>query len=159
MTIWALALLVGLSIAYPAQNAEPARMTALAPSFTMDWWYLAPLAVTDRLGAGALWALTLFGSLGILSVPWWMRRQRRPAAFVTAIRCNACGQCYQDCPYDAISMVPRTDCTRPSVRRAGGGRPRQVRRLRNLRGVVLVDRHRPRRVRSRRANARGSKRR
>jgi ferredoxin len=109
LTIWTLALLVGLSIAYPAQIAERARMTALAPRFTMDWWYLAPLALTDRLGTGALWSLTLFGSFGILSVPWWMRRQSRPAAFVTAIRCNACGQCHQDCPYNAISMVPRTD--------------------------------------------------
>jgi ferredoxin len=109
LTIWTFALLVGLSIVYPAQNAERARMTALAPSFTMDWWYLAPLAVADRLSTGTLWSLTLFGSFGILSVPWWMRRQSRPAAFVTAIRCNACGQCHQDCPYNAISMVPRTD--------------------------------------------------
>jgi ferredoxin len=108
LTIWTLALLVGLSIAYPAQNAERARMTALAPRFTMDWWYLAPLALTDRLSAGRCWS-SRFGSFGILSVPWWMRRQSRPAAFVTTIRCNACGQCHQDCPYNAISMVPRTD--------------------------------------------------
>ncbi len=109
LTIWTFALLVGLSIVYPAQNAERARMTTLSPRFTMDWWYLAPLALTDRLGTGALWSLTLLGSFGILSVPWWMRRQSRPAAFVTTIRCNACGQCHQDCPYNAISMVPRTD--------------------------------------------------
>jgi ferredoxin/coenzyme F420-reducing hydrogenase delta subunit len=109
LTIWTFAVLVALSLAYPAQNAERARMTALAPRFTMDWWYLAPLALTDRLGGGALWSLTLFGSVGIGSVPWWTRRRRRPAAFVTTIRCNACGQCYQDCPYNAIAMVPRTD--------------------------------------------------
>jgi ferredoxin len=109
MTIWVLGSLLVLSIAYPAQNAEPARMTALSQSFGMDWWYLLPLALTDRLGGGALWSVLLVGGAVIGGVPWWMARRRPPAARVTPSRCNACMQCYQDCPYEAISMVPRTE--------------------------------------------------
>jgi coenzyme F420-reducing hydrogenase delta subunit/Pyruvate/2-oxoacid:ferredoxin oxidoreductase delta subunit len=31
---------------------------------------------------------------------------------VDAARCNGCEQCYQDCPYEAISMIPREDPVR-----------------------------------------------
>lgn len=109
MTIWVLGSLLVLSIAYPAQNAEPARMTALSQSFGIDWWYLLPLALTDRLGGGALWSVLLIGGAVLGGIPWWMVRRRLPAARVTPSRCNACMQCYQDCPYEAISMVPRTE--------------------------------------------------
>ncbi|MEB2344948.1 MAG: hydrogenase iron-sulfur subunit [Deltaproteobacteria bacterium] len=109
LTVWLLASLVLVSLASPATNAARARMTEASPGFAMDWWYLAPLALTDRLGGGALWALLLVGGAITFSFPWWMRRRRLPKAFVTTSRCNACRQCFEDCPYNAISMVPRTD--------------------------------------------------
>jgi ferredoxin len=109
MTAWVVGSMVLLSLVYPATNAAPARMTELPQVFTMDWWYLMPLLLTDRLGGGALWAVVLVaGAIGF-SVPWWMTRGRaRPAQTVTS-RCNACRKCFRDCPYEAISMVPRTD--------------------------------------------------
>ena len=109
MTIWVLGSLLLLSIAYPAGSAEPARMTALPQAFTMDWWYLLPLALSDRLGGGALWSLLLASSVVTLGVPWYLARGRAQPASVTQERCNACRKCYSDCPYEAISMVPRTD--------------------------------------------------
>ncbi len=109
MTIWVTGSLVALSIAFPGLNADPARMTALGSSFDLDIWYLLPIALTDRLGAGALWSLVLVTGALTMTVPWWMRRARAEAAKVDPIRCNACMQCYQDCPYEAISMVPRTE--------------------------------------------------
>ncbi|MFM7203334.1 MAG: 4Fe-4S dicluster domain-containing protein [Myxococcota bacterium] len=80
-------------------------------AFTLDAWYLAPIALTDRLRAGTLWALLLGVGTVTLAVPWWMasRKARARVAEVDASRCNACTQCYQDCPYNAIQMVPRTD--------------------------------------------------
>ena len=96
----------------------------------MDWWYLAPLALdrSPRRGARCGRSRCSAGRRD-LSVPWWMRRRAVPARLRRPrSRCNACGQCYQDCPYNAISMVPRTDGHARSVRRAGGGRPREVRR-------------------------------
>lgn len=108
MTIWVVASLVALSLAWPALNTDPARMTALGTHFDLDVWYLLPILLTDRLGPGALWSVFLVTSIVCLTVPWWMRRAPAEAAKVDPIRCNACMQCYQDCPYDAITMVSRT---------------------------------------------------
>lgn len=109
MTIWVVGSLVALSLAWPALNADPARMTALGERFDLDVWYLLPIAFTDRLGAGALWSLVFVSGALLMTVPWWMRRAPVEVARVDAVRCNACMQCYQDCPYEAISMVPRTE--------------------------------------------------
>jgi ferredoxin/coenzyme F420-reducing hydrogenase delta subunit len=109
MTIWVLASLLLLSIAYPADNAGPASMATLPQAFTMDWWYLAPMAFTDRLGGGALWSLVLVGGAVGFGIPWSLGRPRPKPATVMEQRCNACTKCYQDCPYDAITMVPRSD--------------------------------------------------
>lgn len=108
LTVWLVGSLVVLSLLRPAESAEPARMTALWSEFTIDAWYLAPLWLTDRLGGGALWALTLVGGALVLSVPWLLGKERRRVAEVDPVRCNACTQCYQDCPFEAIRMVPRT---------------------------------------------------
>jgi len=109
LTLWVAGALLLLSLFYPADTAGPARMTLIRESFTMDWWYLLPLAVSDRLGGGALWSILLVGSLVVGSVPWWMARRRLGAAAINTSRCNACKQCFTDCPYGAISMVLRTD--------------------------------------------------
>ncbi|MBW2279733.1 MAG: hydrogenase iron-sulfur subunit [Deltaproteobacteria bacterium] len=109
MTIWVLGLMLLLSIAYPATSAGPARMTEVGQSFGMDYWYLLPIAMTDRLGGGLLWAIFWAGGIVLGSIPFLLSRVRREAAIVTPSRCNACMQCYQDCPYEAIAMIPRTD--------------------------------------------------
>jgi ferredoxin/coenzyme F420-reducing hydrogenase delta subunit len=109
MTLWVVGALVALSLIYPATNAAPARMMEAAQSFTMDWWYLLPIALTDRLGGGLLWAILLGGAAALLVVPWTLGRSRTKPVTVDISRCNACEQCYHDCPYNAITMVPRTD--------------------------------------------------
>ncbi|MFW6066769.1 MAG: hydrogenase iron-sulfur subunit [Myxococcota bacterium] len=109
LTLWILVSLVALSLVWPATSAEPAEMVKPPEGYTMDWWYLLPVALTDRLGGGALWALTLAAGALLFGVPWWIARGRAPAAAVEVSRCNACERCAADCPYDAIRMVPRTD--------------------------------------------------
>jgi coenzyme F420-reducing hydrogenase delta subunit/Pyruvate/2-oxoacid:ferredoxin oxidoreductase delta subunit len=109
LTLWMMASLVLLSLVWPATSAEPARMTEPAASYTMDWWYLLPVALTDRLGGGALWALVLGVGAVLFGAPWWMFRGRAPVAKVEQARCNACERCVADCPYGAIEMAPRTD--------------------------------------------------
>ena len=112
LTGWVLASLAAVSLALPAETSGPARMAEAPSRFAMDAWYLAPLALTDRLDAGALWGIALIAGLAIYSVPWsFLRRGARRAttATVDLPSCNACVHCHDDCPYDAIRMVPRTD--------------------------------------------------
>ncbi len=109
MTIWACAMLLGLSIAYPATNAGPAAMQELGQSFTMDWWFLLPLWFTDRYDAGVLWLALIGGSVLLGIVPWAFGRGTARPALVDAKKCNACEQCFNDCPYHAIDMIKRTE--------------------------------------------------
>jgi ferredoxin len=110
-----LALTLGLLVAsavVPAPLDEPAAMAVKATHFTVDTWYLWPLALAGRLQHAGLW-VALGGTLGVVvALPWLLGRRRRPETFQAVVdvsRCHACTQCMQDCPFDAITMVPRTD--------------------------------------------------
>lgn len=109
LTIWLLVSMVAISLAHPATSAEPARMTTPPSTMTLDAWFLLPVALTDRLSGGLLWALALVSGIFVFSVPRWAARGRAVVAEVNVAKCNSCRQCYEDCPYDAISMAPRTD--------------------------------------------------
>jgi len=109
MTVWTLGMLLLVSVAFPAQVGPPADLTALGQSFSMDWWYLMPLVLTDRLSGGALWSLALVVGPALAAFPLWMTTGRPEPAEVDVARCNECMQCYQDCPFEAISMIPRDE--------------------------------------------------
>jgi len=109
LAIWlGITLLVAAAIE-PARSAGAADLLRPAASFTIDSFFLLPLALTDRLSGAALWAVFALGGLFAASLPWWIARGRAPVAVVDTDRCNGCTLCAQDCPYDAIRMVPRTD--------------------------------------------------
>lgn len=113
MTLWVVGTQALLAAVLPADLAEPARMAVTPTRFALDAWYLLPMWLTDRLGAGALWALALGAGVLVYSIPWTLARGRRAeVSVVSEERCNACTRCYQDCPYDAIRMVPRKDTSR-----------------------------------------------
>ncbi|MCB1049703.1 MAG: hydrogenase iron-sulfur subunit [Acidobacteria bacterium] len=107
-----LAILIALflmSILLPADLAQKAQMLIHPQSVHMDAWYMLPVWLIDRLSAGAFWAAFLIFGLVLYGLPWFQRKGRKKPAEVEVSRCNACTKCYQDCPYGAISMVPRTD--------------------------------------------------
>lgn len=112
LSAWLTAAVVAAALVYPATNAAAARMAVKPGLLTMDWWYLWPLAVTARLSGGGIWLATLLATAGLVTVPWWLARRRpRPVfqAKVNISRCFACTLCSHDCPFGAITMVPRTD--------------------------------------------------
>ncbi len=120
----AVALCIGLvlaAIVVPAPLDPPAQMNVKAASFTVDAWYLTPLALTLRFGQAGMW-LGLGTTAAFAAVPWLLgKRTRRIVSerddkpvtpWQTSVRqprCHACTQCVQDCPFDAVKMIPRTD--------------------------------------------------
>ena len=112
MTLWVIGSLLVLSALLPALSASPAQMTVKTQQFTIDWWYLWPFTLTDRLSGGALWAFFLVTGIVALTVPWWMVKRRRAPAWKAEVdlpRCMGCTLCAQDCPFNAITMVARED--------------------------------------------------
>jgi ferredoxin len=100
------------ALAVPAPLDGPARMAEQATEFSVDAWYLSPLALGLRFQHGGLWVAIGGGLVLGALVPWLLGRRREAQTFqaiVEVSRCHACTQCVQDCPFDAIAMVARTD--------------------------------------------------
>ena len=101
-----LVVLVALSLVEPAISAGPARMAEIPSDLPLDWYYLLPTVLTDRLHGGIVWLAALMAGVAAFSVPWTLTRRRPEPAVVDPEKCNGCTQCFQDCPYNAITMVP-----------------------------------------------------
>ncbi|MDH5491882.1 MAG: cytochrome b N-terminal domain-containing protein, partial [Myxococcales bacterium] len=110
--LWTLASLALMGLLWPATSVEPAHMGVNPEGFTMDWWYLLPLTLTDRLSAGALWLSFFASGTIVLFLPWIARRGHPVPAEVQPSKCNDCRKCAADCPYGAIEMRPREDTSR-----------------------------------------------
>jgi ferredoxin/coenzyme F420-reducing hydrogenase delta subunit len=112
MIVWVTGSLAVLSALLPATSAVPAHMTVKVPRFTIDWWFLWPLGLTDRLGGRMLWGIFALAGMAVGSIPWWLAKRRLTLdrkATVDLSRCFGCTLCSQDCPFNAITMVPRED--------------------------------------------------
>ena len=105
------ALLLASAI-IPAPLDETADMAVKAERFTVDAWYMTPLALGLRFQQTGLW-MAIFGTLGLcMAIPWILGRRRKVNTFQAGVevsRCHSCSQCMNDCPFDAITLVPRTD--------------------------------------------------
>ena len=109
------AMTIGLLLAaslIPAPLDQAADMAVKAEGFTVDAWYMTPLALGLRFKDSGLW-LAIFGTLTICAaIPWILGRRRKPDTYQAVVdvpRCHSCSQCMNDCPFDAITLVPRTD--------------------------------------------------
>lgn len=96
------ALLTLVAIAWPLEALGPADLATLPGRMPVDLFYGFWLAVPKELTVAAV--------LVLATVPlWWKPREAPAPAWVDPKLCTGCSQCYQDCPYAAISMVPRED--------------------------------------------------
>lgn len=107
LTIALMVVLVAGSLLLPAPLGPAAAMSELPGSIRIDAWYALPLALTTRLGALEALALFTAATLLLAALPWLLAKRRPRVAEVHASSCNACSQCVSDCPYGAISLVPR----------------------------------------------------
>ncbi|HLB53671.1 MAG TPA: cytochrome b N-terminal domain-containing protein [Gemmatimonadales bacterium] len=105
------ALLIG-SVLFPAPLgpvADPFRLAESTPTdVVVAWW----LPISERLPAGVAWSVGLGFMLAVLLVPRLTRRPREGTWAPSGVDprlCTGCNQCPQDCPWEAITMVGRTD--------------------------------------------------
>lgn len=112
LTWAAIGVLTVLSIAVPAPLPPAADASVLPQVVPVDWFFDFWLPLTLAMPAAWVWATGAAVAIGLLVVPMWTRPRRDavPGASVVDERfCTGCTQCSLDCPYDAITMVPRTD--------------------------------------------------
>lgn len=94
--------------------ADPLLLPASTPTdLVAAWW----LPISERLPAGVAWGSMIALSIVALLVPRLTRRAREARwapSTVDPRLCTGCNQCPQDCPWDAITMVARTN-DRPTL--------------------------------------------
>lgn len=103
-------LLLALSVAWPASLGPAADLFHAVERAPYDAFYSFWLPLTQPLPSWVVWTLGGGAAVAVVLVPLWARPHSRPRlepSVVNARLCTGCRQCYLDCPYEAISMVPR----------------------------------------------------
>jgi len=109
LAIATFATMIALSLIYPAISQGPADLDVVPSTVQLDWFYLPAYPLLDVIPGGQLWLYLVIGGLVLALLPWIPPQKSPPAAVVSLENCNGCSRCFDDCPYSAISMVPRSD--------------------------------------------------
>lgn len=107
MAIWVLGFLLILSVVKPVVSMGPADLSQSPQMLRLDWFYLNLYPLIEHWGPGQVWFLLIGLSTLLVALPWLspVRKSKKQVAIVSPDNCNGCGWCYQDCPYEAITMV------------------------------------------------------
>jgi ferredoxin/coenzyme F420-reducing hydrogenase delta subunit len=104
-----LVALIGVSLWKPALSQGHVDLAMAPVGVGLDWFYLPLFPLTDIWGRGGVWLFLGVFSLMVGLMPWLPPLRRARAAAVNLDHCNGCARCAEDCPYEAIRMVGRTD--------------------------------------------------
>ena len=102
-------MLLVLSLAYPAVSQGPANLDIVPATVNLDWFYLPAFPLLDVVPGGQLWMYLVLAGLLLALLPWLPPQKTAPAANVDLDNCNGCARCFDDCPFSAITMAPRSD--------------------------------------------------
>lgn len=100
------------SVVWPVAMTPEADLLRIPGLTHFDVVFGFWLPVAQALGPGRMWVTFLAVGAVALAIPWLTRPapERVPSPSVVNERlCTGCEQCYHDCPYEAIAMVPRED--------------------------------------------------
>ncbi len=109
LALGCLIMLIVLSLANPATSHIEADLARVPTLLSLDWFYMVFYPAYDNYGGGMLWVISIGISLGVAFMPWLPPAKKPPAAEVILDKCNGCTRCFQDCPFGAVAMKPRTD--------------------------------------------------
>ena len=109
LAIGTMAAMIALSVVYPAVSQGPADLDAVPATVNLDWFYLAGYPLLDVVPGGQLWLYLAGGFALLAALPWLPPEKKEPEAAVNLEGCNGCARCFDDCPFGALTMVPRTD--------------------------------------------------
>ena len=98
-----------LSLVKPALSQGPADLATVPALVGLDWFYLGFYPLLESWPGAASWGMLGALILILLALPWLPPLRRAPVAVVDLANCNGCTRCALDCPYNAITMMPRTD--------------------------------------------------
>jgi len=104
--------LLALSLVAPATSHAPADLGRVPSELHIDWFYLNVYPLLEIWPPGQVWMLTIGLTLLLMMVPWLLPKKDGPKAVVDLDNCNGCGICFEDCPFDAITLQARTDGAR-----------------------------------------------
>lgn len=109
LAVMLLLALIGVSLWKPAMSQGHVDLAKAPVEVGLDWFYLPLYPLTEIWGRGGVWAFLGAFSLMIGLMPWLPPFRRARPAEVDLAHCNGCARCAEDCPYEAIRMVGRTD--------------------------------------------------
>ncbi len=105
------ASLMVLSLVHPALSQPPADLSIVPGTVGLDWFYLPLFPLLQTLPASVTWGSGLCLLVIMVAMPWLPPLKRARPAVVDLANCNGCSRCFNDCPYNAIAMVARSDGT------------------------------------------------
>lgn len=109
--------LLAAAILWPAPLGPAADTLALPSNTPLDVWVAWWLPLAERMSPVLTWVTMIVVAAAALAVPVFMKRERVDSwapSVVDPRLCTGCDQCTQDCPWEAITMVKRTD-DRPTL--------------------------------------------
>jgi ferredoxin len=109
------AALLILGLVWPALSTPPANFSQLPLPVPIDWFYLGVFPLMYATSPATVWGLLGGGTALLMVLPWIVRTAQPAPAVVDLAHCNGCGRCFDDCPYGAIVMAPRSDGRRHSL--------------------------------------------
>lgn len=116
---WSAGMLMCLvAIVFPAPMLPEANLLRLPGTVEIDFIFGFWLPPSQAISPWQIYGAWLVALAAMLSAPiWWKPRgEKRPPSVVLPHLCVGCEQCYLDCPYEAISMVDRTEPSKLSDR-------------------------------------------